>query len=112
MGRYDELELQNKKTYLKPPTVEQINSFIKELNVTAAQFENFYSIPKGTIKVVRTGFRKLPPRWWNVVYERIVPTYGSNNNNKSVYKKYAKPVVIRTVIHDKDEYKPDRLITL
>lgn len=67
----------NKSKYLKAPEWEQIDEFIKELGIPNFQFERFYQIPYNTIAQVKNGTRKLPAKFWNVIFEKIKPAYGS-----------------------------------
>lgn len=66
----------NRIKYLKPPPIELIEEFIKELGVSDRQFERFYSIPFSTVHKVRAGERDLPAAYWEIVYKKILPTYG------------------------------------
>lgn len=65
----------NKAKYLKAPTFAAIESFIKELDVSDAQFERFFGIPSNTLTQVKRGDKRLPARFWHIIYEKTVPTY-------------------------------------
>lgn len=88
-------KLKIKEKYLKAPTPQQIIDFVKELGTTYMQFEKFYDMPIGTIRLSANGRRGLPVRFWPIIYEKIVPTYGikytknliKNENKKSCAKK-------------------------
>lgn len=76
----------NKAKYLKPPSLQQIEAFVADLGVTCTQFEKFFGIATGTIKQIRLYEntepkpqyeRKLPAKFWHIIYEKIVPAYGS-----------------------------------
>lgn len=74
-----ELAEQNRMRYLKQPTMEEIDSFIKFCRVSELQFERFFRIAAETIKNVRNGDRPLPAKYWHIFYERKIPIYGSDN---------------------------------
>lgn len=74
----------NLETYLKEPEIEQIMAFINELGVSMTRFERFYGIPIGTIRQVKCGNTPLSPKYWHIIYEKVVPTYGVG------YSKYFK----------------------
>lgn len=61
---------------MKAPTYDQVKAFISELGITAAQFERFYGIAKGTMKQVKFGNTTLPAKHWHIIYEKIKPAYG------------------------------------
>lgn len=82
MPKVTETEMEIRRKYLKAPTVEEIKSFIKELKVTYSQFEVYYNIPPGTLKQVFIRARKLPVKYWPIIYERIIPTYGLKYTKK------------------------------
>lgn len=65
MERIDE---KNTGLYLHPPSQEQIDAYVKKMGVTDAHFERFFKMPKGTIKVVRTGYMQLPKKWWHLFF--------------------------------------------
>lgn len=71
------LAKQNRLKYLKAPPLEQILEFVKELEVTEAQFERFYGIPAKTISQIKVGNTPLPAKFWHIVYEKIKPMYGA-----------------------------------
>ncbi len=77
-----EREEENRRLYLKAPTIEQIEKFRKKLKVSAAQFERFFGIPRATIRNIRVGGRDLPVKFWNIIYEEVVPTYGTKPMKK------------------------------
>lgn len=76
-----DIEIANVKKYLRQPTVQEVDSFIKELGITDVQFERFYKIPPKTMARFRMGFRPFPKKYWHFVYEKIVPTYGIGYKN-------------------------------
>lgn len=101
-----EQETLNRKRYLKAPTVEQVNNFIEELGVSALQFERFYGIPDHTIPRIRVGTRDFPRKYWHIIYEKIVPTYGDGyakamSLKKKVTKK-KKPAIKKKVTTSSD----------
>lgn len=65
--------LRIKKKYSRPPTVEEILSFISEVGLTYAHFEYYYGIASGTIRHVKWGDRSLPTKYWKIFHERIKP---------------------------------------
>ena len=66
----------NKRKYAKPPTWEQIESFIEELSINRYAFERFYGIPYHTLTQVKAGTKQLGSAYWHIIYERIKPAYG------------------------------------
>jgi hypothetical protein len=70
--------LENKELYLRAPTWEEIESFVKECKVTIPQFERYFSIPPKTLYEIRYGSRNLPAAYWHVIYEKKIPTYGTS----------------------------------
>jgi len=82
----------NKSKYLKAPPIELVEAFIKELDVSEAQFERFYSIPQATVSKVRASQRKLPPAYWHIIYEKIRPIYGAKYQSLVINKSLAKPL--------------------
>lgn len=104
IGHY--LKLENEKKYLKPPTLMQIEQFLKELDITTASFERFYGIPLGTIRKIRHGDngRYLPVKFWHIIYEKIVPAYGSgflNPDQPRIEIKKTKSILHKTEISKK-----------
>lgn len=85
------LEVEVTKKYLKPPTIEQIFSFVEEVGVKYSDFENFYGMHKGVLKNVKCGNKPLPRKDWWIFYERVVPKYG-------VYYNFSKPKKGKTII--------------
>lgn len=81
-----ELAHTNRTKYLKPPTIKQLSSFIKQLGVTDTQFERFFGIPYNMITQVRSGAKNLPAAYWHIVYEKVVPTYGDGFKNNTQVK--------------------------
>lgn len=59
----------NWEKWLHPPTIELIDEVINSFEVSYYRFEKYFGIPKGTIKKVRTGERKLPVFYWHLFYE-------------------------------------------
>lgn len=86
----DPLKIENERKYLKSPTFQQVDEFVKELGVTYASFERYFGIAEGTIRKMKDP-RPLPARHWHIIYEKIVPTYGIGFNNPEydpkIYKK-------------------------
>lgn len=88
----------NRAKYLKPPPITQIEEFVKELDVSEHQFERFYGIPRATVSKIRAGARELPAAFWEIVYLKVKPAYGSGivcysqeiSNNSMVAKQVAK----------------------
>lgn len=81
-----EISDKNRAKYLKAPSILEIDTFIKELQVSDAQFERFFGMPFNTMGVVRNGQRKLPAKYWHIVYEKIVPAY-SKLHEETIAKK-------------------------
>lgn len=73
------------KEYLFPPSYKMVFSFIEELGVSMAHFENFYQIPKGTIRKVKCGYMQLPQKYWWIFYERPLPKDGTSKTFKKKY---------------------------
>jgi hypothetical protein len=82
----DAVAYENERKYLISPSWEKIRSFIKqECKVTYAHFERFFGIPKNTLNLVRAGIRKLPSKYWHIIYEKITDSRTLTNhiyNNK------------------------------
>jgi hypothetical protein len=70
-------DIEIKKKYLKSPTIQEIQSFIKEVGVSVIQFERFYNMPKRTLFLTLGGHRALPVKYWPIFYDRIIPAYGA-----------------------------------
>lgn len=103
------LAQENRRKYLKPPTWEQIEAFRVKLEVSMAQFERFYGIPKETLKNVKMGKRNLPAEKWAIVYEEQVPLYGIGFTDKKQER-----TGVRTKSHAPTPTKPliDKLTSL
>lgn len=71
----DKREAQRK--YLRPPTVKQIMEFVNECGVTMTAFERYFEFPNGVLRQVKMGNRDLPAKYWSVIYERVIPVYGT-----------------------------------
>jgi hypothetical protein len=81
----------NRLNYGQPPSWEQIESLVNDMNMTYAQFERFYGIPYNQLTQIRTGAKKLPAYAWHFVYEKIKPAYGIgfvSDYNKMYIKKF------------------------
>lgn len=63
--------IQNKIKYKKPPTIEQINTHVKHMDMTTPHFERYFGIPYGTIGKIRCGERELPVKFWNIIYKKM-----------------------------------------
>ena len=59
---------ENRRKYLKPPSTKKILNRIKRAGVDIAQFERFFNIPKTVLWQVIKGYRKLPPKYWHLIY--------------------------------------------
>lgn len=70
-----QIEYDNVHKYLKPPSLAEIDAFVKELGITDAQFERYYGIPFRMMGKVRNGSKPFPKKYWHFVYEKIVPQY-------------------------------------
>lgn len=99
-----------KQKYLKPPSHEEIFSFISELGVTYTQFERYYSIPYSVIRSIKCGNRHLPVKFWPIIYERIVPQYGIKFQRAT--KNVSKPITPRSIPYQHNNEGHDRLITV
>lgn len=79
-----EIENENRRKYLKPPTIARILKVIEDAGVSFAHFELYYAMTPGTIKNVKGGFKKMPVRYWAIFYDpkfeegkrgaKVVPT--------------------------------------
>lgn len=98
MIRMTVVEKEILKKYLKAPPVEMVLAFIEELDVSYAQFERFYGMYEGLIKNMKTGNKQLPIKHWAIIYEKIVPQYGTG------YKKASRKK--RTVSHKVSDRHP------
>ena len=79
-----QIEYDNVHKYLKAPSLAEIDAFIKDLDITDAQFERYYEMVPQTIKNIRNGYRPLPRKFWHFVYEKIVPSYGVTYQNSKL----------------------------
>lgn len=72
----------NKLKWLNPPTIEQIEAVYKKLNVSGADFERFYGMPKGMIAKVRRGDKPMPAKYWHLFFEEPekAPLFEPNNH--------------------------------
>lgn len=102
-----------REKYVKPPTIEQMLSFINDLDVKYSHFEYYFRLHKGVIKNVKGGFKPLPVKYWPLFYERIVPQYGISYKsiNEFIFRqdKKAKKNVPKTVsipVSDHDNSHP------
>ena len=69
----NEQEQKNLVKYLKPPTVEQILSFIKSLGVTMSQFERFYGIPHDHLTKIKNGRSDLISKYSDIKFQDDAP---------------------------------------
>lgn len=72
----------NRKKYLKPPPIELIEEFVKELGVSERQFERFYNLPRSIIYRIRIGDRNLGAAHWEKIYMKQKPIYGLGYQEK------------------------------
>ena len=72
----DDIKYDNLTKYLKSPTLEQVEEFRLELGITKLQFERYYGMPRRTLNKLITDTGGLPVKFWHIIYEKIVPTYG------------------------------------
>lgn len=105
-----EIEREIKEKYLKAPTLEEVKEFISYLGVTVAQFEVYYGIPKGVVYLVMFGERNLPVKFWPIIYERIVPTYGLKYTQR--VQKAKKSSFTRKLTKEKAQINSKRLSDL
>lgn len=92
------IEKDNRRRYLQAPTIEQIDEFVAICKVSYYRFEDFYGMPKGTIKVVKTGYMAMPVKFWHIFYEKIIPTYGVGVSTPTKVP-YIKPALKKKSIH-------------
>lgn len=97
MPKVTETEMEIRRKYLKAPTAQEVKDFLKELDVSYPQFETFYDIPKSLISQVVIGVKPLPVKYWPIIYERIVPTYGVKYTKRQKKIKKNKSTKIATV---------------
>lgn len=76
MAKNLSIDLINKSKYAQPPSWEQIDTFLKEMNMGMYHFEKFYGIPYNTLTQIKSGAKRLPPAYWHFIYEKIKPAYG------------------------------------
>ena len=79
-----QIEYDNVHRYLKPPSLAEVDAFIKELGVSDSQFERFYRMPKKTISRIRAQQINLQKKYWHYIYEKIVPQYTIPYTKKKV----------------------------
>lgn len=85
-----QIEYDNVHKYLKAPSITEIDNFIKDLGISALQFERYYRMSFRTIDKVRRGYRPLPRKFWHYIYERKLPEYALNYKSSS--KTNARPL--------------------
>jgi hypothetical protein len=73
---------ENKIKYLTPPPIEMIEAFISKVGVSTSQFERYFGIPLTTIDAIRRGKRKMPPKFWHIFYEAVLPSHGQVSESK------------------------------
>lgn len=61
----------NKKLYLKAPTQCEIESFFKEADIKPRLYEKYMGIRIGTFVDVKRGYRKLPIKFWHLIFNKI-----------------------------------------
>lgn len=76
MSRYSEIAELNFKKYAQPPSWDQIETLVKEMNLSYLAFEKFYGITPRYLSQIKLGVKRLPPQHWHIIYERIKPKYG------------------------------------
>lgn len=73
-----EISIINQKKYLHPPTWENIQAWLDLVgNPNYLHVERFYGMPHSTLSNVKCGQRDLAFQFWHIIYDKIVPTYGS-----------------------------------
>lgn len=104
-----ELAHANRAKYLKAPSLKEIDSFIKELNVSDNQFERFFGMAYNTIGPIRANRGKLPAKFWHIVYEKIIPSYSTDY--QELQKKQLGKSLGKTPQHITDTYIPEEPIS-
>jgi hypothetical protein len=87
--------MQNRLTYLKPPSFQEVSNFVKETGVSVRQFERYFGIPTKMVERAARGAINLPTEYWHIVYERIIPTYGTEPHKPMLKKEKKKVPVIK-----------------
>lgn len=104
----------NREKYLKAPTWEEIDSFLKSKKIKMSSFEKFYGLPESTLRHVKTGTRELPAKFWHIIYNQIVPSYGVGflepvdntkryNFVKNILKKPNQAVIVTNEVTKEDQ---------
>jgi hypothetical protein len=81
----------NRDLYPKAPTIEQIESFLKDIDIKPRTYERMVGMRHGTIADVKCGYRPLPLKWWHLIFERVTPTLGV------IYESLATKTINRTI---------------
>ncbi len=90
----------NRNLYAKAPTIEQIESFLKEAEIIPRKYERMVGMRLGTIADVKCGYRPLPLKFWHLVFCKIIPTWGAISGFQNPTSQ------IRTKIRNTHEHKP------
>lgn len=101
------IEEENIRKYGKPPTIQQINSFVEQVGLSLSRFEKFFAIAPACLRNVRYGTRPLPVKYWHIFYERVIPEVGVGYvkapKTRKKRKSPQKPVSISVSVPDKPE---------
>lgn len=67
----------NTAKYPNPPTWAEIESLIDEMGMSYNRFERYYGIPFNQLTQIKKGDKKLCPKYWHFIFERIKPPFGA-----------------------------------
>lgn len=80
----------NRNKYLKAPTQSEIELFFKEADIKPRHYEKYMGIRRGTFVDVKRGYRKLPVKFWHLIFNKItekpIKLRVRNHTRKQVYK--------------------------
>jgi hypothetical protein len=101
----------NKLKYLKPPTIKEIEKVVGKYEVSEYQFERFFGIPLGNIKLARLGVRSMPAKYWHIFFEnidlrKISAQKNINNGYANAVTKTVTKTVMKTVMKRKSLPEP------
>ncbi len=87
----------NLKKFAKPPTAEQIDNFLKEIDIKQYRYERIVGMRRGTFHDAKIGYRSLPIKYWHLVYNKIIPTPRKNALKKQQRQSTRKCKVVYNV---------------
>lgn len=77
----------NTAKYPLHPTWDEIQDFITETGMSYNRFERYYGIPFNQITQIKKGDKKLCPKYWHFIFERIKPKFGAGFTEEYSFKR-------------------------